>query len=155
MAKNLLAPGTVLSGRYQLAEVIGESDLSTVYAAADQRGQAQVAVKVFAPSLMARVAQLSEYQSLARQASGLGVEGIARAYDFGIDANAGVPFSTAERISWVSLDRRVLAHGPLGVAELSRALGVLARALDAAHAARLVHRDLKPQNIFISPENPE
>jgi len=155
MATGQLAPGTVLSGRYQLAEVIGESDLSTVYAATDQRGQAQVALKVFAPSVLARVAALSEYQSQARQASGLGVEGIARAYDFGIDANAGVPFSTAERISWVSLDRRVLAHGPLGVAELSRALAVLARALDAAHAARLLHRDLKPQNVFISPDNPE
>lgn len=155
MATSHLAPGTVLSGRYQLAEVIGESDLSTVYAATDQRGQAQVALKVFAPSVMARVAALSEYQSQARQASGLGVEGIARAYDFGIDANAGVPFSTTERISWVSLDRRVLAQGPLGVAELSRALAVLARALDAAHAARLLHRDLKPQNVFISPDNPE
>jgi serine/threonine-protein kinase len=155
MAMGQLAPGTVLSGRYQLAEVIGESDLSTVYAAADQRGQAQVALKVFAPSVMGRVAALSEYQSQARQVSGLGVEGIARAYDFGIDANAGVPFSTAERIGWLSLDRRVLAHGPLGVAELSRALGVLARALDAAHAARLLHRDLKPQNVFISPDNPE
>jgi eukaryotic-like serine/threonine-protein kinase len=155
VAVTRLAPGTVLSGRYQLAEVIGESDLSTVYAALDQRGQAQVAVKVFGPSVMSRVAALSEYQSQARQASGLGVEGIARAYDFGIDANAGAPFSTAERVSWVSLDRRVLAHGPLGVVELSRALGVLARALDAAHAAGLCHRDLKPQNIFISPDNPE
>jgi eukaryotic-like serine/threonine-protein kinase len=150
-----LAPGTVLSGRYQLAEVIGESDLSTVYAATDRRGQAQVALKVFGPSVMSRVAALSEYQSQARQASGLGVEGIARAYDFGIDANAGVPFSTAERIGWASLDRRVLAQGPLGVAELSRALAVLARALDAAHAAGLLHRDLKPQNVFISPDNPE
>lgn len=155
MAPRVLAAGTVLSGRYQLAETIGESDLSTVYAAADQRGHAQVALKVFDQSVLGRVAALSEYQSQARQASGLGVEGIARAYDFGIDANSGVPFSTAERISWASLDRRVLAHGPLGVAELSRSLGVLARALDAAHAARLLHRDLKPQNVFISPDNPE
>ena len=104
---------------------------------------------------MGRVAALSEYQSLARQASGLGVEGIARAYDFGIDANNGAPFSTAERIGWASLDRRVLAQGPLGVADLSRALSVLARALDAAHAAKVLHRDLKPQNVFISPDNPE
>ncbi len=155
MASPPLAPGTVLSGRYQLAEVIGESDLSTVYAAADQRSQAQVALKVFAPSVMGRVAALSDYQGQARQASGLGVEGIARAYDFGIDANAGVPFSTAERIGWPSLDRRVSARGPLGVADLSRALAVLARALDAAHAAGLLHRDLKPQNVFISPDNPE
>ncbi len=155
MAQSLLPAGTVLSGRYQLAEVIGESDLSTVYAATDQRGHAQVAVKVFATTVTSRAAALSEYQTQARQASGLGVEGIARAYDFGIDANSGAPFSTAERINWASLDRRVLAHGPLGVAELSRALAVLARALDAAHAARLLHRDLKPQNVFISPDNPE
>jgi hypothetical protein len=155
MSPRVLAAGTVLSGRYQLAETIGESDLSTVYAASDQRGHAQIALKIFDPSVMARVAALSEYQSQARQASGLGVEGIARAYDFGIDANSGLPFSTAERIGWASLDRRVMAQGPLGILDLSRALAVLARALDAAHAARLLHRDLKPQNIFVSPDNPE
>jgi hypothetical protein len=155
MAPRVLAAGTVLSGRYQLAGTIGQSDLSTVYAATDQRGQAQVALKVFDASVRERALALSEYQSQARQASGLGVEGIARAYDFGIDANSGVPFSTAERIGWASLDRRVLSQGPLGIAALSRALSVLARALDAAHAARLLHRDLKPQNVFISPDNPE
>ncbi len=155
MAPRILAPGTMLSGRYQLADVIGESDLSTVYAAADLRGSAQVALKVFDANVKARAVALSEYQSQARQASGLGVEGIARAYDFGIDANSGLPFSTAERISWTSLDRRVSTSGPLGSDELSRALSVLARALDAAHAARVLHRDLKPQNIFISPDNPE
>jgi eukaryotic-like serine/threonine-protein kinase len=155
MASLRLAPGTMLSGRYRLAEAIGESDLSVVYAATDVRGNAPVAVKVFDPAVMSRAAALSEYQLQARQASGLGVEGIARAYDFGIDANSGAAFSTAERISWASLDRRVLAQGPLGAADLSRALSVLARALDAAHAARIVHRDLKPQNVFISPDNPE
>ncbi len=98
MAPRRLAAGTVLSGRYQIAEALGESDLSTVYAAADQRGQAQIVLKVFDASVMTRIAALSEYQSQARQASGLGVEGIARAYDFGIDANTGLPFSTAERI---------------------------------------------------------
>src|SRR5688572_12791940 len=107
MTLRMLAPGTVLSGRYQVADVIGESDLSRVYSAQDVRGEAQVALKIFDSSVMSRVAALSEYQAQARQASGLGVEGIARAYDFGIDANSGVPFSTAERISWVSLDRRV------------------------------------------------
>ncbi|MDF3065600.1 MAG: Protein kinase [Polyangiaceae bacterium] len=155
MAAPRLAPGTVLSGRYQVGEMIGESDLSVVYSATDQRGPANIALKVFDPAVKARAAALSEYQSLARQASGLGVEGIARAYDFGIDANSGLAFSTAELIGWASLDRRVLAQGPLGVADLARALGVLGRALDAAHATGLLHRDLKPQNVFISPENPE
>jgi eukaryotic-like serine/threonine-protein kinase len=155
MTLSRLAPGTMLSGRYQIADVIGESDLSRVYSAQDVRGSTLVALKIFDSSVMSRVAALSEYQAQARQASGLGVEGIARAYDFGIDANSGLPFSTAERISWVSLDRRVSSHGPLGASDLSRALSVIARALDAAHAAGIVHRDLKPQNVFISPDNPE
>lgn len=155
MAPRILTPGTMLSGRYQIGDVIGESDLSIVYGATDSRNSAPVALKVFDANVKARAAALSEYQSQARQASGLGVEGIARAYDFGIDANTGLAFSTAERINWASLDRRVAAQGPLGIAELSRGLAVLARALDAAHAARLLHRDLKPQNVFISPNNPE
>src|SRR5215207_10322353 len=131
MTLRMFAPGTMLSGRYQVADGIGESDLSRVYSAQDVRGPAQVALKIFDSSLMSRVAALSEYQAQARQASGLGVEGIARAYDFGIDANTGVPFSTAERISWASLDRRVAAQGPMGPSELSRAMVVLGRALDA------------------------
>jgi serine/threonine-protein kinase len=155
MAAPALPPGTLLSGRYQIIEAIGDSDLSLVYAASDTRGQAQVALKVFDRAVLSRSAALSEYQALARQASGLGVEGIARAYDFGIDANSGLPFSTAERIGWASLDRRVLMKGPVAITDLSRAFSVLARALDAAHTAGLFHRDLKPQNVFISPDNPE
>jgi len=150
-----LSPGTVLSGRYRVVEAIGQSDLSRVYVAMDQRGRAEVALKVFEHSVLARSAALSEYQTQARLASSLDAFGIARAYDFGIDANSGLPFSTAERVNWASLDRRVAAQGPLDPASLSRALAVLARALDAAHVARLVHRDLKPQNVFISTENPE
>jgi serine/threonine-protein kinase len=155
MSFPLLPPGTVLSGRYQLTEIIGESELATVYGALDLRSEAPLAVKVFAAQMGAQAAELSEYQALARQASALGVEGIARAYDFGIDANSGLAFSTAERVSWPSLDRRVLAQGPIAAADLSRALAVLARALDAAHGAGLVHRDLKPQNVFISTDHAE
>jgi eukaryotic-like serine/threonine-protein kinase len=155
MTQHTLAPGTMLSGRYRLGELIGQSDLSCVYAAEDLRSQTEVALKVLDRAVVARPVALSECQAQARQASSLGVEGVARAYDFGIDGNTGLAFSTAERVTWASLDRRVLSQGPLGAVELARALSILARALDAAHVAGVVHRDLKPQNVFISPDNAE
>ncbi len=155
MTQQTLAPGTMLSGRYRLGELIGQSDLSCVYAAEDLRSQTEVALKVLDRAVLARPVALSEFQAQARQASSLGVEGLARAYDFGIDGNTGLAFSTAERVRWASLDRRVLSQGPLGAVELARALSILARALDAAHVAGVVHRDLKPQNVFISPDNAE
>ena len=69
MAPRILTPGTMLSGRYQVGDVVGESDLSIVYAATDSRNSAPVALKVFDANVKARAAALSEYQSQARQAS--------------------------------------------------------------------------------------
>src|SRR5262249_3699495 len=94
----------------------------------------------------------SALQQAARSAAALGVEGVARAQDFGIDANAGRPFLVAERIAFPSLAARVKG-GPLTLAEVATALDVSARTLDAAHLAGIVHRDLKPENVFIAPEN--
>jgi serine/threonine-protein kinase len=146
-------PGAILSGRWQIQDFIGSGDTGEVYGVRDMHSTGTFALKLFWPNALSQPEIWSAVQHTARTVSGLGVEGIARAYDFGIDANSARPFLVAERVSWSSLADRVRLRGPLTPADMATALEVLGRALDAAHAAGIVHRDLKPENVFISPEN--
>ena len=147
-------PGSILAGRWQIQDFIGNGETGEVYGVRDMHGASTFALKLFWPNALGQAEIWSALQQTARTASGLGVEGVARAYDFGIDANSARPFFVAERVSWSSLADRVRLRGPLTPADVATALGVLARALDAAHGVGLVHRDLKPENVFVSLENP-
>ncbi len=149
----LMNPGAVLSGRWQIQDFIGSGETGEVYGVRDMHSTGTFALKLFWPNALGQAEIWSALQQTARSASALGVEGIARAYDFGIDANSARPFFVAERVSWSSLADRVRLRGPLTPADMASALEVLGRALDAAHAAGVVHRDLKPENVFVAPEN--
>jgi serine/threonine protein kinase len=146
-------PGAILAGRWQIQDFVGSGETGEVYGVRDMHGSGTFALKLFWPNALGQPEIWSAVQQTARTASGLGVDGVARAYDFGIDANSARPFYVTERVSWSSLTDRVRLRGPLTPAEMSTALGVLARAMDGAHAVGLVHRDLKPDNVFISPDN--
>jgi serine/threonine protein kinase len=148
-----MSPGAVLSGRWQIQDFIGRGDSGEVYGVRDMHGTGSFALKLFWPNALGQAEIWSAVQQTARSASCLGAEGIARAFDFGIDANAARPFCVSERVSWSSLADRVRQRGPLTPAEMSTAFAVLARALDAAHRAGIVHRDLKPENVFVAPDN--
>jgi eukaryotic-like serine/threonine-protein kinase len=152
-AQPLMNHGAILSGRWQIQDFVGSGETGEVYGVRDMHSTGTFALKLFWPNALAQAEIWSALQHTARTASGLGVEGVARAYDFGIDANSARPFFVAERIPWSSLADRVRLRGPLTPADMATALEVLGRALDAAHAAGIVHRDLKPENVFVSPEN--
>ena len=149
----LMNPGAILSGRWQIQDFIGNGETGEVYGVRDMHSTGTFALKLFWPHALNQTEMWSALQQTARTASSLGVEGVARAYDFGIDANAARPFVVTERVSWTSLADRVRVRGPLTPADMATALEVLGRALDAAHAAGIVHRDLKPENVFVAPEN--
>ena len=146
-------PGTILAGRWQIQDFIGSGEAGEVYGVRDMHSTGTFALKLLWPNALGQSELWSAVQQTARTASGLGVEGVARTHDFGIDANSGRPFFVAERVSWSSLADRVRLRGPLTPAEMATAFAVLARALDTAHGIGLVHRDLKPENVFVSPEN--
>lgn len=145
--------GTILAGRWQIQDFIGSGETGEVYGVRDMHSTGTFALKLFWPNALGQSELWSAVQQTARTASGLGVEGVARTHDFGIDANSGRPFFVAERVSWSSLADRVRLRGPLTPADMATAFAVLARALDTAHGIGLVHRDLKPENVFVSPEN--
>ena len=152
-AQPQVSAGAILAGRWQIQDFIGNGEMGEVYGVRDMHGASTFALKLFWPNALGQAEIWSAVQQTARTASGLGVDGVARAYDFGIDANSARPFFVTERVSWSSLADRARLRGPLTPAEVSTALTVLARALDGAHAAGVVHRDLKPENVFISPDN--
>ena len=111
MSASQLNPGTILAGRWQIQDFIGSGETGEVYGVRDMHSSGTFALKLFWPSALAQSELWSGVQQTARTASGLGVDGVARTHDFGIDANSGRPFYVAERVAWSSLADRVRLRG--------------------------------------------
>ena len=141
----------VLGGRYRLIEPIGEGGMSVVWRAHDEVLDRQVAVKVLAASAVdsaARARILSEAQAAARLAH----PHITSVHDYGETRDDGdlVPYVVMELVSGPTLAERLKA-GRLPVRTAVLIGAQVASALAAAHARGLVHRDVKPSNVILSP----
>lgn len=138
-------------GAYRLHGVLGEGGMGVVHLGVDESGRA-VAVKVLrdhvAHDPVARARLAREVSTLRR------VEHPAIAPFLGADTDGDRPYIVTRYIGGDPLDKWVAAHGPLQGEEL-RAFGTtLADALEAIHAAGVVHRDLKPGNVLMPGGSP-
>ena len=142
--------GAVLGGRYVLDQQIGSGGYSEVWHATDTVLHRPVAVKLLHPRYTQRSEVLARFQAEARHAGALAHENIARVYDYGEPADGQPPYLVMELVNGPSLEA-LLAGGPL---EASRTMDIIAQAaagLQAAHAAGLIHRDVKPANLLLAP----
>lgn len=150
----MLAPGSMFGSRWIVGGRLGQSDTAEVYEAEATSERRFAAIKLFDAALGLEPAW-SEHAALTRKLSELPGDGLARAYDLGIEPKLGRPYVASERLTFPTITRYVSERGPLPLRVLAQALTTLAGALDAAHGAGIVHGGLKPQNVFVSFDNPQ
>jgi eukaryotic-like serine/threonine-protein kinase len=142
--------GTVLGGRYVLHEQIGSGGYGEVWRAADTVLSRPVAVKLLHPLYTQRSEALARFRAEARHAGGLSHENIAQVFDYVEPADGQPPYLVMELVDGPSLET-LLTGGPL---DDSRTMDIVAQAaagLQAAHAAGMIHRDIKPPNLLLAP----
>jgi len=142
-----LGPGSVIGGRYEILKQLGEGGMGAVYEVRDRELDRCVAMKVIRPDLAQTVEVLTRFKQeliIARQVTH---KNVCRIYD--LAETAGLRFITMEFVEGRSLANLLRERGKL---EPKQAVGVIVqvcRALEAAHAEGVIHRDLKPQNIML------
>lgn len=137
-------------GAYELLEVIGRGGMSTVHRGRHLPTGQIVAVKVMARDRAADPVLLQRFEQEFNVARSLGHPHIVRGLDFGVCS--GVPYLVMEFVSGQNLGQRVRQHGPLAPAEAIRINLEISAALQLAHANKLIHRDVKPENILVAAE---
>ncbi|MDP9188425.1 MAG: protein kinase, partial [Actinomycetota bacterium] len=137
---------TVLSGRYRLGGKLGSGGMSTVYLAQDEVLDRPVAVKVLHREISEEADQLERFRREARAAARLSHPNLVSVIDAGEDE--GRPYIVFEYVEGVTLKQRI-QEGEMPVDEAIAYAIEIGRGLIAAHGRKLIHRDVKPQNVLI------
>ena len=146
-----LPVGHQVAGRYQVARFIGSGEMGEVYDVRDITTGYAYALKLLAAELGQNTDGWAVLRRDAEKAASLNIDAVAKSYDFQTEPTLGVPYVLGEYVTYPSLTTIVSSQGPMGLAEFDGILNVLAIALDALHQAGIVHRALKPSNIFANP----
>jgi eukaryotic-like serine/threonine-protein kinase len=149
-----LSPGTLLGGRYRLVDELGRGGMARVWRAVDEVLGRLVAVKVLAPGLRGDRDFLDRFRTEARAAALLAHPQIAGVFDYGewdLPGGERVACIVLELLEGESLAAR-LRRGPLPWPEAVAVAAQVAQALAAAHRRGLVHRDVKPGNVVLTPD---
>ena len=136
-------------GAYEIAGTLGEGGMGKVYLAEDGRLGRRVALKLLPASFVADEDRVRRFEQEARAASALNHPNILTIHEIGDDE--GLRFIATEYVEGVTL-REHLGRGALRLQEILDIAVQLAAALTAAHAARVVHRDVKPENVMVRPD---
>ncbi len=144
------APQTIVGGRYRLERQIGVGASARVWLAFDSVLERRVAIKMLVGPIGGETAQIERFRREARAVAKLQHPHIVAVLDSG--EHDGMPFIVLEYVDGETLKERIRRVGRLTITEAVAFAIEVARALDAAHARGIVHRDVKPQNILLDSE---
>jgi len=140
----------LLAGRYRLTDRIAAGGMGEVWRGEDDLLNRAVAVKLLPTGRAGDEAFLARFRAEARYAASLSHPGIARVYDYGESAEFGGAYLVMELVNGEPLSAILARAGRLSPAATLDIVSQAARALDAAHQAGIVHRDIKPGNLLVA-----
>lgn len=144
-----LTPGAVV-GYYRVEELCGRGGFATVYRVRHDVLGRTAALKLLHPGLATSPSMLARFEREARTVARLGHPNTVEIYDFGKLPN-GRPYFVMEWLEGHTLDDEIRARGNLSPSEALEIIEEVASTLDEAHGAGIVHRDLTPGNVFVTP----
>ncbi len=140
--------GQTLSGRYRIERIVGEGGMGTVYAVEHMHMRKRLAVKILHPEMSRLPEVVARFEREAMAAAHIDHPNVAAATDFG-KLEDGSFFLVLEYVEGKSL-REAIALGRLELGRALHIMGQIASALGRAHAIGIVHRDVKPTNLFVT-----
>jgi serine/threonine-protein kinase len=143
-----LQPGTLLGGTYRIVRLIGTGGMGEVYEATHSRLAGRYAVKVLLADVSNRVDIVRRFQREAEVTSKLRHPNIVQILDFN-QTPQGHPYLVMEYLDGVELAEEIRRVGAMPLPRVLDIVGQIVSALIAAHTHKVVHRDLKPQNLFL------
>ena len=148
-ARNILRFGAVLNDTFEIRSLLGEGGMGQVYEALDRVLNRRVAIKVAWPHMHVSVCHEARALAALRHPCLVGIHGVWK--------HEGLEYAVMEQIQGVTLDAylesRNLARDPLRVDEALAILAAIADGLAAVHRAGMAHRDVKPANVMLAPDN--
>lgn len=144
-----IVPGIVLDGRYRVLTIIGQGGMGTVFEAEHLTIGRKVALKVLKPEQAQKKEAVARLRHEARVVSQIGHPNICEVFDIG-QLEDGVPYLVMERLRGETLAQRIERGGPQRLDEMADVMTQILAALEVAHRKNVIHRDMKPDNIFLS-----
>ncbi len=139
----------VLAGRYELFERIGEGGMSVVYKAKDKLLNRFVAIKILKPQFINDPKFIDSFRRESQAAASMSHPNIVNIYDVGREGN--IHYIVMELIEGRTLSDYIKEHGQMSYPKVIALSKQIAAALSFAHKNHIIHRDVKPHNVMITP----
>ena len=150
--RGAFAPGDVIAGRYVVEKILGEGGMGIGYQGLDRVGGVGVAVKCLPPEVSRNADEMEDIRANYRLVSDLHHPNIAGARTLEVDGATGDYYLVMDLARGMSLKRWMKRNPQAAMEAKLDVLRQVAAALDYAHARKVIHRDVKPENVMVDDE---